>query len=83
MALTKRTDPKIFYGWWIVAASLVMFMVIGGTAFYGFTSFFDPIVAEFGWSRAETSLGFSLRSLEAGAILLCSLRKPQIQRMRQ
>ncbi len=58
----------IFYGWWIVAASCVIFLVVGGTTFYGFTAFFNPIVAEMGWSRAQTSLAFSLRSIEGGII---------------
>ena len=57
---------ETFYGWWIVAASFMLFLVIGGTTFYGFTAFFNPIVAEMGWSRAQTSLAFSLRSIEGG-----------------
>jgi len=57
---------ETFYGWWIVAASFVLFLVIGGTTFYGFTAFFNPIVAEMGWTRAQTSLAFSLRSIEGG-----------------
>ena len=59
---------ETFYGWWIVAASFVLFLVVGGTTFYGFTAFFNPIIAEMGWSRAQTSLAFSLRSIEGGII---------------
>lgn len=58
----------IFYGWWVVAASCVIFLFVGGTTFYGFTAFFNPIVAEMGWSRAQTSLAFSLRSIEGGIV---------------
>ena len=58
----------IFYGWWVVAASCVIFLFVGGTTFYGFTAFFNPIVAEMGWTRAQTSLAFSLRSIEGGII---------------
>jgi len=59
---------ETFYGWWIVAASFVLFLVVGGTTIYGFTAFFNPIVAEMGWTRAQTSLAFSLRSIEGGII---------------
>ncbi|MFC2033840.1 MFS transporter [Chloroflexota bacterium] len=64
-AIRKFID-SIFYGWWIVAASWFMFLVCGGIAFYGFTAFFNPIVGEFGWSFAQISLAFSLRSIESG-----------------
>ena len=60
---------NIFYGWWIVAASFMLFLFVGGTAFYGFTAFFNPIVNEMGWSRAQTSLAFSLRGGIEGGIV--------------
>ncbi len=56
----------VFYGWWIVAASFFLLLICGGTAVYGFTAFFDPIYTEMGWSRAETALAFSMRSVEGG-----------------
>jgi len=62
----KKSLGNIFYGWWIVAASFVMFLVCGGITFYGFTAFFNPIVEEFGWSAAQVSFAFSLRSIEFG-----------------
>jgi len=57
---------NVFYGWWVVVVSAIMFMFIGGISVYGFSAFFDPIINEMGWSRAETSLAFSLRSVESG-----------------
>jgi len=67
MTLIKKLRD-IFYGWWVVAASCVIFLFVGGTTFYGFTAFFNPIVDEMGWTRAQTSLAFSLRSIEGGII---------------
>ena len=64
----RRQLSGIFYGWWIVAASFVMFLICGGIAYYGFTSFFNPIADEFKWSAATVSLAFSLRNVEAGAL---------------
>lgn len=47
----------MFYGWIIVAASFLVLMNYG--IFYTYSVFFKPLIAEFGWSRAETSLAFS------------------------
>lgn len=58
--------PKIFYGWWIVLASSTMTTYYSGIVYYGFTALFTPIVNEFGWTRAATSLAFSLQRLEGG-----------------
>jgi sugar phosphate permease len=64
---TKKA-PKIFYGWWIVAACFVICVTSGGLAVYGFTAYFDPIIAEFGWSYAAVSLAASLRGAETGLL---------------
>ena len=66
MTIKVKNINKIFYGWWIVIASSIMTTYNGGVMFYGFTAFFSPIVNEFGWSRAATSLAFSLQRLEGG-----------------
>lgn len=63
-----RNLRGIFYGWWIVAASFMLFTFVGGITFYGLTAFFNPIVIEMGWTRAQTSLAFSLRSVEGGIV---------------
>ena len=56
----------IFYGWWIVLATSLIHFWGAGTFFYSFTAFFNPLVQEFGWSYAATSLAASIRSLEGG-----------------
>ncbi len=63
--LARRTG--LFFGWWVVFASASIVFLTGGTFFYGFGALFDPIVREFGWSRASVSFAFSLRS-EVGGI---------------
>lgn len=57
----------IFFGWWVVFASAGIVFLTGGTFFYGFSALFNPIVREFGWSRAAVSFAFSLRT-EVGGI---------------
>lgn len=63
-AVTHRTG--FFFGWWVVFASAAIVFLTGGTFFYGFGALFNPIVNEFGWSRASVSLAFSLRSEVGG-----------------
>ncbi len=60
--------PKIFYGWWVVVACFFISLLVGGVVVFGFTAFFEPIVAEFGWSYAQVSLAASLRGVEMGLL---------------
>lgn len=56
----------LYYGWWVVLASFMIALYVSGTLFFGFTAFFEPIVAEFGWSYTQVSLVVALRGLEMG-----------------
>ncbi|MFC2052513.1 MFS transporter [Chloroflexota bacterium] len=58
----------MFYGWWIVGASFLIALYVGGVVFYGFTAIFEPIADELGWSYAQISLAASLRGLEMGIL---------------
>ncbi len=60
--------PRIFYGWWIVAACFTIAMYVSGAVFYGFTAIFEPIAEEFGWSYTSISIAASIRGLEAGLL---------------
>jgi MFS family permease len=64
--ILHRNPFRIFYGWWIVVASFLTALYIGGAVFYGFTAFFEPIINEMGWSYTQLSLAASLRGLEMG-----------------
>jgi len=57
---------KIFYGWYIVAATHLICMIGYATWLYCFGVFFRPMANEFGWSSTATSLAYSLRSVEGG-----------------
>jgi len=59
---------KIFYGWWLVAASFPIALYVAGAVFYGFTAIFEPIANEMGWSYAQVSFASSLRGLESGLL---------------
>lgn len=53
---------KIFYGWYIVAASLIL-IIMDGLLLYSFGVFLPYLNEEFGFSRAVGSSIFSVRSV--------------------
>lgn len=59
---------KVFYGWYIVGATL-LFSIFNSTLFaYGFTAFLTPMSQTYGWTMAQISLASSLRGLETGLL---------------
>jgi len=56
--LPVNRKPKLFYGYIIVFACFISSAVMWGTL-YSFGVFFSPILAEFGWTRAQTSAAYS------------------------
>ncbi|MBN1848696.1 MAG: MFS transporter [Deltaproteobacteria bacterium] len=59
---------NIFYGWWIVGAIFIISAYISGVIAFGFTSVFEPIAKEFGWSYVQVSIAASIRGLEIGLL---------------
>ena len=55
-----------YYGWWLLAASVVAVAVAAGISFWSFGLYVDPLEREFGWSRAEVAGGFSVAQLASG-----------------
>ena len=58
--LRKTGEKRFFYGYIIAAAGCVIWALGWGTYTPCFSVFLKPLSAEFGWSRAETSLALSL-----------------------
>jgi MFS family permease len=65
---SERKHPRIFYGWYVVLASVIITLYTGGVVNFGFTAVFDPLTKEFGWSSAQISFAASLRGLELGLL---------------
>ena len=63
-----RQERGMFYGWWIVLAGSVSQAYTSGTFWQGFGAFFDPIIEQFGWSRALTAGAMSLQRMESGGV---------------
>ncbi|MFC1932242.1 MFS transporter [Chloroflexota bacterium] len=65
--VNRTKSPIIFYGWIVVAISLVT-MTIAYSTRYSFSVFYVAILDEFGWSRAETALAFSINMISYAAL---------------
>ena len=70
----EEKSPKIFYGWFIVAACFIATFTCG-EAVWSFGVFFKPMEKEFGWSRALISsgytgfvLGYAISAMVAGRL---------------
>jgi len=57
---------KVFYGWWIVLAGTVVFVVSNGIGFYGHGVFLDPFQKQFGCSKGTISFAVTLYFLTTG-----------------
>jgi MFS family permease len=64
MAMIEQKRGGMFHGWWIVlVAAIGLFMGYGPIVTFTFGVFFKPLSQEFGWSRSQVSLAFSLSLL--------------------
>ena len=59
---------RIFFGWYMVAASIVTNTIFSAAYFQGFGVLILPIERTFGWDRWVVSAAMSLRQLESGVI---------------
>ncbi len=55
---------RLFYGWRMILVASTMRLLGGGLHLYGFTVFFLPLSRDLGFTRAATSLVFSLARAE-------------------
>jgi MFS transporter, OFA family, oxalate/formate antiporter len=68
LSAIRTKTQKIFLGWWIVLSGCVLQALNSGLLGQGFTVYFLPLQAEFGWSRTLLSSGFSLSNIENGIL---------------
>ena len=58
----------VYYGWWLLAGATLVMAVTGGLSFWAFGLYIGPLEDDFGWSRSEVSLGFSISLLASGIV---------------
>ena len=63
----KKRRP-IFFGWYMVAASIAANTIFSAAYFQGFGVLIIPIERTFGWDRWVISAAMSLRQLESGIV---------------
>ncbi len=64
---------QFFHGYVVVAAAFIVIFAMYG-AFQTFGVFFNPLLTDFGWTRAVTAGAFSLRGLVHGGLSILSGR---------
>jgi len=64
MPFSKR--PKIFYGYWIVAATFLCLFIFSGCGFYAFSLFITSLQADLGWRRSEIMVAWTFFFLIMG-----------------
>ena len=59
---------SLFYGWWLVILTLFLNAVTGSPVFGGVGVWIDALETDFGWSRTQLALAFSLGTLEGSIV---------------
>ena len=63
-----KKRQRIFFGWYMVAASIATNTIFSAAYFQGFGVLIIPIERTFGWDRWVISAAMSLRQLESGIV---------------
>ncbi len=69
MALLTSINERLkntYFGWKMVFAGSIIALWGYGSWYYGMSALFVPLVEEYGWTRAQLSFAFSMRSIEGG-----------------
>jgi len=60
---TDISGKRSFYGWWVVATSIVTFGLAVGFPYYNLPFFYDYFEKSFQWKLSEITLGFPIAAL--------------------
>jgi MFS family permease len=64
--VTGQPRGRIFYGYYLVAATFAFMLICIGCGSYAFSLFVRPLEASFGWGRGQVMLGFTIFFLTMG-----------------
>ena len=64
----EQPRPRIFYGWYIVAAGFFTQLLIGMLMFHSFGTYVTLMRADFGWSRTTFAIAFAMQRAESGIL---------------
>ena len=57
---------NVYYGWWVLGVGTIAMALGSGLSMSAFGLYVKPLEEEFGWDRAQVSLGFSAAVLASG-----------------
>jgi MFS family permease len=60
VVIAKSADQRFFYGYIVTAAGFCIWLIGWGSYTPSFSVFYKPLLAEFGWTRAEAALAYAL-----------------------
>ena len=60
-----KFSKPIFYGWWIAITALLVNAILSAPSFGSAGLWIESLESEYGWSRTQLSIAFSLGQLEA------------------
>ncbi len=60
---TRTSASKPFYGWWVIATSVVTFGLAVGFPYYNLPFFYDYFQKSFQWKLSQITLGFPIAAL--------------------
>lgn len=63
---TMARRPRVFYGWWIVAAGTGLMTLMATFSYYGMGIFFGPIRTAFGWNSTALAAAVAFARVEGG-----------------
>ena len=67
VSLVRAPSPsKVFYGWWIVGAGVVIQALVSGLFMQAYGAYVVLLRNEFGWSKTVLSAAYSMSQAESG-----------------
>ena len=65
---SRRSEGKLFYGWYIVGAGIIINMLMGGLIMHAFHFYVAELKAEFLWPATIFGLAFMITRIESGVL---------------
>lgn len=66
--MTGQGKGRVFYGYWLVAATFVFMLLSYGCGSFVFSLFVNPLQSTFGWGRGQVMVGFTIFFVVQGVI---------------
>jgi len=66
MSTKAVSQPKIFYGYWIVVATFFCLFITSGCGYFAFSLFVKPLQTDLGWGRGDITIAWTIYLLISG-----------------